>query len=381
VSSDKLVKDTGRKAVRYRGAECLNCGHPLDLSDVYCSYCGQLNTTKKLAIKDFFKEFIGSVLTYDSRLRYTIKDLLFKPGTISKNYAKGQRFKYANPFRFFLSVSIMYFIVQGVISFFSGGKNSMISFDNSPDLLVIDSVSKANNNFVGFTKNEIGNDLVFNDKEFVIDRDTISFNIDKKTASDIEYISEKDLDTLQWVQSAFKRAVLYRDFYTVHKIKNSTIALDSLKHNNTKLNRWIYEKNDAIDRIINDKYGFLNYLLGKVPFFLFFFAPFFAFFFWLIYSKKKYTYMEHMVFIFHIFSFLFLALLICTIPDTLLDGPVFSGIIFGIIGPFYFYKALRNFYMQGRLITILKFVFLNFVFFVSATFAALVFFAITAATY
>jgi hypothetical protein len=53
--SDQLPEKTnGRKAVKYRGAKCLNCGTPLDLSDVYCSYCGQLNTTKSLSIKDFF---------------------------------------------------------------------------------------------------------------------------------------------------------------------------------------------------------------------------------------------------------------------------------------------------------------------------------------
>ncbi|MGK0175888.1 MAG: hypothetical protein ACI9AT_002275, partial [Ulvibacter sp.] len=95
MSSDKLVKQSGRKAAKYRGAECLNCGHPLDLSDLYCAYCGQLNTTKQLSLKDFFGEFIGSVFTYDSRLRYTIKDLLFKPGRITYNYVKGQRLKYA----------------------------------------------------------------------------------------------------------------------------------------------------------------------------------------------------------------------------------------------------------------------------------------------
>jgi len=94
-------KQTGRKAAKYRGVKCLNCGHPLDLSDVYCSYCGQINSTKKLSLGDFFKEFFSSIVNYDSRLRYTLKDLLFKPGTITKNYVGGQRLKYASPFRFF----------------------------------------------------------------------------------------------------------------------------------------------------------------------------------------------------------------------------------------------------------------------------------------
>ena len=120
MSTNLPVKTTGRKAAKYRGAECLNCGHPLDLSDVYCSYCGQLNTKKKLSLSDFFGEFLASIVNYDSRLRHTVKDILFRPGIITKNYVAGQRLRYANPFRFFLSTSIIYFLLQSLVSSFTG---------------------------------------------------------------------------------------------------------------------------------------------------------------------------------------------------------------------------------------------------------------------
>jgi len=109
--------------MKYRGVDCLNCGHPLDLTDRFCAYCGQLNTTKRLVLKDFFGEFFQSIFTYDSRFRYTLKDLLLKPGTITKNYVEGKRFTYANPFRFFLSLSIFYFILIAIISFFMNDGN------------------------------------------------------------------------------------------------------------------------------------------------------------------------------------------------------------------------------------------------------------------
>ena len=214
----------------------------------------------------------------------------------------------------------------------------------------------------------------------MFDNDTIPLNLNKDPKG-YEYISEEDLDTIAWTERTLTRIMLYRNFYEAHEIKNTKLALDSLKHRDNRLNRWIYEKNDAVERVIDNPYGFLDYMMGKVPFFLFFFTPIFAFFFWLIYSKKDYTYIEHMVFIFHIFSFIFLALLILIIPDSLIDDAIFSSILFGLIGPFYFYKALRNFYKQGRLVTILKFVFLNIVFAFSATTAALLFFAISAAIY
>ena len=143
----------------------------------------------------------------------------------------------------------------------------------------------------------------------------------------------------------------------------------------------MYAKNEGIDQARENPSDFFNYLIEKTPFFVFFFTPFYALFFWLIYSKKKHTYMEHMILIFHIFSFIFLVMLIIIVPDILFGNEILGGILFGIIGPFYFYKALRNFYKQNRLITIIKFIFLNIVFWVSATISGLIFFAITAAMY
>src|SRR5699024_1081454 len=108
-------RSKSRKLIQYRGTECLNCGHPLDRSDRFCPYCYQENSNKQLSAKDYLREFIGSILVYDSRLRYTIREIFLKPGLISKNYISGQRMKYANPFRFFLSVSIIYFLLRGIL--------------------------------------------------------------------------------------------------------------------------------------------------------------------------------------------------------------------------------------------------------------------------
>ncbi|PVW17041.1 DUF3667 domain-containing protein [Marixanthomonas spongiae] len=378
MSKKNRLTSNSRKALKYRGDECLNCGQPLDKSDVYCPYCSQLNSTKPLSFKDFFAEFIGSIVTYDSRLRYTLKDLLFSPGTISKRYVKGERQKYANPFRFFLSVSIIYFILQSLIGIvFPEENNAFIS-----------------NAEKGETTNEFyDNWRTINDqvKKASAQAKAIQDSIDESqktdtlthttTTSGVDYISEASLDTLNWLKRNTKRFELYRDFYKKHDIKNARLALDSLNHSNTMYHRWLYNKNESIERVEDNPRAFLDYLFQKTPFFVFFFIPFYALFFWLIYSKRKYNYIDHTVFLFHLFSFLFLALIICLIPDTLMDREIFQSILISLIGPFYFYKALRNFYKQSRFITILKFVFLNIVFWIGATIAAVLFFGATAAVY
>lgn len=384
MDDNKLSKSSSRKAAKYRGPSCLNCGHPLELTDKYCSNCSQLNTTKQLSITDFFKEFFSSIFTYDSRLRYTLKDLLFKPGTITKNYVEGQRLRYANPFRFFLSVSIIYFIIQGLINSIGlPNGDSAFKIDDNP----VNNVSEikeeikkaAEENNISLNPDSLVQQLdsIIQEKDSTLSVSEFIKPIKDKT----KFLTESDYDTIQWSNRAIERAFQYRKYYNETKIKDPDIALDSLKHKKTKLNRWLYSKNDAIDRGVENPYGFINFLMGKIPFFLFFFAPVFALFFWILYSRKKYNYMEHLVFIFHIFSFIFLAILICLIPDLFLGSDVFMSIILVFICPFYLYKALRNFYKQSRLITIIKFVLLNIIFFISSTIAALIFFAITAAVY
>ncbi len=382
MSLKKQIKKSKKDLTKYRGLECLNCERPLDLTDRYCPNCSQRNSTKQLSINDFFQEFLSSIFTYDSRLRFTIKDLLFKPGTITKNYVRGQRLKYANPFRFFLSVSIIYFIIQGLSS------NNGINNENAAVKINGESINVTTNidsllNKIP-EKERINNDTTSlkNILYSLNKTNTIElFDNEKKSDSLPSYLSEGELDTIQWPNRLVERFSVYQKYYKNTKIKDPETALDNLKHPKTKLNKWIYSKNDAIDRVTENPIGFANYLMNKIPFFLFFFAPFFAFFFWIFYSMKKYNYMEHLIFIFHIFSFVFLLALICFIPDLMIGDNVFIAIAFVFIAPFYFYKALRNFYKQSRFITILKFILLNIAFFVGSMITAIIFFSISAAIY
>ncbi len=382
MGSKDIIKKSKNNLTKYRGPECLNCGHPLDLTDKFCSNCSQRNTTKQLSMNDFFQEFFSSMFTYDSRLRFTIKDLLFKPGTITRNYVDGQRLKYANPFRFFLSVSIIYFIIQGLTTSF-GINNESSGFQvNGETIKTTSNLDSLLNKIPEREEIKFEADALKEKLDSINQTNTENaFDTEKESDTIPNYLSEAELDTIQWSNRIVERFFVYRKYYKNTKIKDSETALENLNHPKTRLNRWIYNKNDAIDRVTDNPFGFANYLMSKIPFFLFFFAPFFAFFFWILYSMKKYNYMEHLIFIFHIFSFVFLLVLLCFIPDLIIGDTIFAAIALTFIGPFYFYKALRNFYKQKRFITILKFILLNIAFFVGSMITALIFFSISAAIY
>lgn len=393
------VSENNRKHFKYRGTKCLNCTQPLDVTDRYCPYCSQLNSTKPLSLKDFFFEFLSSLVSYDSRLRFTVKDLLFKPGTITRNYINGQRLKYSNPFRFFLSVSIIYFLLYSMVNFFNPKSGNPFNINTETNEITINN-QKGHFNFE--TSDEDideaiealeANPATKKWADMIRKKDSIRRSEEQKIDRDIRVVQGDTVNNHDFiartkllkkhgnVERFFEKFELFKDFYKETNIKSASKALDSLQLPETNTNIWLYNKNKSIEKIEKDPVTFAQFLINKTPFFLFFFAPIFALFFSLIYIRRPQKYMEHLVLIFHLFSFIFLVLLLTAIPNMLFDTGVFVGILFGIIGPFYFYKALRNFYKQSRLKTILKFVFLNFVFVISATATAVLFFLATAATY
>lgn len=352
-----------RRHYKYRSVECQNCGQPLDLSDVYCPYCSQLNTTKPLSLKDFITEFFGSIISYDSRFRHTLKDLLFYPGRITKRYINGQRQRYANPFRFFLSVSIVFFLLNSLVMNLSPDEESPL-------------VSYSDDNT---EPTEVAKDLTNNEnKIFHFDK---SDQTKEKKAFKEYYFTEQQLDTMNFIERNYNRFTMYNVFHSQNKTLTTTQALDSLKHSKSRFNNWLYNRTFRAEQIEKDPREFAEYVMNKTPFFLFFLAPVYALFFWMIYYRRKHRYTEHLVFIFHIFTFLFLGMLIAMLPDLLIGQDIFAGLLFFVIGPIYFYKALRNYYGQRRWKTIFKFVFLNIIFIAVTTIAILIFVFGTAAIY
>ena len=160
-----------RHELKYRNNECLNCHHPLDISDEYCPRCGQLNTTKKLSFNDFFNEFFAGIFAYDSRFYRTLGVLLFKPGKISKDYIEGKRVRYANPYRFYLSASILFFLVWSLTHDFDNSLDTQVKTTDPQEIKEADSILAAqraqNPNLGLYLPETIGVDTTAREKKYV----------------------------------------------------------------------------------------------------------------------------------------------------------------------------------------------------------------------
>ena len=378
VDQPSIMSTPVRLLPKYRGNKCLNCETPLEIADKFCHQCGQINSTKKLALSDFFQEFLASFISYDSRIWRTISGILFRPGKITLEYCGGKRVHYANPFRFFLTVSIVFFLLIQLIVNWNGSLEDLkIKNDKNTPFLQMESDS--------LTSKEVALELTKTRDSLRKSGDQISSTvltkiIEQQDTSSIRqvgpssYVTQEELDEKNFIVEYFSQTSAYMDHYEVHKNMTVEEALDDLNHRNDKTNRLRYLKAIRFQEINKNPSLTVTMVLPKVPLFLFFFAPVISLFLWLIYARSNYNFMEHMVFTFHLFTFIFLSLfLILGLKSATFDWVDLTLPFAGLVGPFYLYKAMRNFYQQNRWKTIVKFVFINFVFFILFSISSVLF--------
>lgn len=422
-----------RSLLNYRGTYCRNCAAKLEITDVYCHACGQVNSIKKLAIKDFFAEFFANTFSYDSRIWRTVRHLLFKPGYVSKQYILGKRTSYANPFRFFFSVCLIFFLLVQTTNFikelyldkdnsFNTNNDGIITINGDTqiepntrqaleqliqeDSLIDIQIKKLEKN--RFTKSTaitlesekkkltLKIDTLKKLQEKGLLKETIPFftkqqitfikSIDttkvittalaqqlddqgnfKYDVKKDQVISQKTIDRNGKLWSLLDQLSFYIDINQLDNSSTTAQVLKNIGHKNTTYNRSLYERAKLLNTIQTDPQEVLNtILLSKLPLFLFLFTPLIAFFIGLLYLRHPFNYMEHMVFIFNITSFVFISAIILKVLQIVSFNYInLAPFFFLILGPFYTYKSMRKFYDQRRIKTIIKFILLNFVYVMS----------------
>lgn len=405
---DGLVSK-GRYQLQFRGVTCLNCGHPLDISDKYCPNCSQANSTKKLTLKDFLDEFLSSVMNYDSKLLKTLSALIMRPGGITKDYINGKRVSYTNPFRFLLSLAFIYFLMftfnnrfteldksfkdfDGTISGGSPVSYNLKTGETTVDSLklkqqaeeVLQSLDSVENKSPG---------LVFGLKKF----DSIR-NADPEVAQSLNMLDslthlkdqkpKMNKDSLMaanpktYFDSISKESGMDGfsdkvDFFT-QMIKKDTLfsfeqASEKYDIESTMSNKMAFNASNNVLTFMQRPSIYLKNTISKLPFVIFFLMPLFTIFIWLVYIRKKYTYTDHLIFSFHNQSLLFILLILSLILDMIFK--ISTAGLFVTIFSIYLFIAMKKFYGQGVFKTIIKYIFLNTIFTILAFFAVLVLFA------
>lgn len=334
--------------------DCLNCGAAV--YGKFCHICGQENIETKETFWSLITHFIYDITHFDGKFFSTLKNLLFKPGFLSYQYIIGRRNSYLNPIKMYVFTSAFFFI-----SFF---------YIFHPEEMI----NQSNQELESLTASEIKKELI---SEKTLNEKAIKA-LGLKTSKK-EQIQRKiklinnDLDSLAKDTTRLKERLHY--FF---EQKNNVIDLgnyksvkeyDSIQSTlpNAKKRNWLSSLIERKAAMINEKYRheasskLIEVFLHKLPQILFVSLPIFAGILYLLNFRRRKYYVEHGIFSIHLYiaTFIIMFLMITSnniLPEQLDDwlNPILFISVF-----IYLYKAMRNFYNQSRIKTMLKLILLN----------------------
>jgi hypothetical protein len=90
---------------------CTNCAAPL--IGPYCAACGQPIETHRRSVFHLLHDFVKDVASFDSRILRTARALLFKPGELPLAFREGRTQPYVPAVRLYLFMSLAFFLILG----------------------------------------------------------------------------------------------------------------------------------------------------------------------------------------------------------------------------------------------------------------------------
>lgn len=321
-----------RRREKPRGPACLNCGTEID--SPFCPHCGQENVPADLTLPGVLREFLTEIAYYDSKMWRTVRTLIAHPGRLSSEWSAGRRASYLSPVRLYLTVSFLFFVLTawrgpGGVHVQTGlspkDRQDLISKVAASEMTPLErDDALAAENSLGFSPDERARYEEALDK--AVDATTAKAAQAGKTIDD-----EDGLAKLGWFG------------HQVRKLQAA--AKDNPKE-------------------LTARY------LDQVPKALFVVLPLCALVLRLLYALRRHTYVEHLVFLLHFHSFMFLAYLPAVlVPYDWIGLYGFVVTLFWIPG--YVFVAMLRFYKQHWLLTLVKSWILGFAYMLLAAGGAL----------
>lgn len=348
----------------------MNCGHPFSGHENFCPECGQENKGRRITFKNFVSELFSGFFNFDEKFWRTLIPLFIKPGKVSRDYIEGKRQRYTNPFRFYLAVSIIFFLLVGLSKtkerFEELSKNSKTTISKNTDKKDTDTPNLTEKQKTDSIKKLVNTKL--QKSQIIIPEEAKTQIINEIEKDSTKSIIEFNLGNRS---THSDRNTRIEKFYKFHK-NNPEISiddsLDSLKTVKNFTNRFLYSRVKLIHSYSKDKESREQFLLqilsyGSVAIFLL--LPFFTLFLKFYYLRRKFTYVEHLIFVFHSQTVFFMLFSIVLVIEIIGFQPKIG--IFTILFLLYLFIAMKKFYQQGYIKTFVKFILLNLSFLIVAS--------------
>ena len=387
---------------------CLNCN--AQVHGKYCHICGQENIEPTETVWHLVAHFFNDITHFDGKFFSTLQFLIFKPGFLSAEYKMGRRASYLNPVRMYIFTSFLFFLIFFSVftidesTPFNSINNAPLSMLNEMDSselrIFIREVNKMDsiefkeftqalnkgkemtrNNFEKYKDSIVQLPPQFNNSSLltsissldsinlsyfniaVSGMDSVSFNKFTKAINEGNALSKEDL--ANYLDENKKvSGIVFGEKY------RNKAEYDSLNKAGQVEGGWLIKKFKKRFAEINEKYSnntgklkaiLFNFLLHNFPQMLFISLPLFALFLKIIYFRHKgFNFVSHGIYSVHLYIFYFIVLLIIILLNKLseiLHVSWLQTLAIWLIIPllFYEYKAMRNFYGQGRVKTFIKY--------------------------
>lgn len=330
------------KEVSFENITCKNCETQFD--GKFCSECGQSVKDYDKPFAFIFYNFAGDFFAFDTRFFRTFSALLFKPGFLTKEYFKGKRIKYAPPFRIFIFVSFILFLL-------------LQTYTNKGLITVLDSdLSKAK---IGLNPSSVSiKDSILNNVKIELDSAEIAIvdsflnqygvELDSIGKDNIN-INLADLETFRDTRD------LRQGLNTYVVVLEGKLEKEKDPVKKTKLKEYI--------RLCRSPEQAMAKILEYMSWAFFLLLPIFALILKLVYIRRKQNYMRHLVFSIHIHSFIFIVLIFIVGLHLTFNGNLATvSTILILTIPIYFITALKKFYGQNIGKAFIKFIVVSFLY-------------------
>lgn len=155
-------------------------------------------------------------------------------------------------------------------------------------------------------------------------------------------------------------------------------TLDTLKYKKNFTNRFLFTRVKAMNTLTKSEDGqkqFFSQVLSYGSVALFILLPFFTLFLKLFYVRGKFTYVDHLIFVFHVQTVFFMLFSIFFILEIFGVKP--SNGIYMLLFLIYLFIAMKKFYNQGYFKTFTKFILLNISYLIVASIGIIFVFVIS----
>jgi len=310
----------------------MNCGTAL--AGEYCTACGQRHEPRVHTLGHFASEAFESITHADSRLWRTLGFLLVKPGRLSREFFDGRRARYLPPFRLYLVISVVFFLLVGIPG---GGGDDRTRSTPTTGYEKVDALNKAANDLEAQLGDKPGGTVIVAQMRAEAAQEKARLDGLKAAGADAATLDAESKDRVT-VGGCEKIIANPRP-------PDAGIAYDPMLAFCKKL---VHASGREV----------LTAFVHNIPRAMFVFLPLMALFLKLLYWRPKRYYVEHLLFLVHNHAFVFLAFIIQVALIRLPLNETLSGLLQGALWLYilwYIFRSMRVYYGQSRWLTFSKY--------------------------